>query len=484
MVSSFTMKKKLMVATGALCAVLLIVWAAYVFFRPAAHPPWPWENLPEVERDEIPGHPDPEILGPYLGQPIEKDEEYNLESFFVQLTEAYTNGCYDAVARQIDSVPDVLYIATKQVFDHVVTPFKTGFCNGFLWKGRTADPAILAGLLDFESVEDFSKYMRVHFKIALFLGRTCVKRKEWSDFLECLEVLILEKLVKYRKKFGNEGRNELVQVVDRFIAEWQGQIDSENGFLRRYMWSVVDDYLRLRDGERRKITMRRHALDTWLSRGQIFQIVRGKAQWLAKYYTPKWINEFYDADYLALKPIYPDIENAYTNNQADALAQAVARVSSYLGRDYGRPFLDLDEVLLRLFRENFVGQKSPRRFDTLEDFERFVSVNVEMALFLCSCEFRDGTIVTFWMSDLECQTFKVLSDYVDKFHAEGKRDFEEVARKYMDAWIAHIESSQSFVRKMAYYWWKNSPQHAHEIHFGIDYLIKLGYTPKWLDEFK
>ena len=57
-------------------------------------------------------------------------------------------------------------------------------------------------------------------------------------------------------------------------------------------------------------------------------------------------------------------------------------------------------------------------------------------------------------------------------------------RSRESTWIAHIESSQSFVRKMAYYWWKNSPQHAHEIHFGIDYLIKLGYTPKWLDEFK
>ena len=65
-------KKKLMVATGALCAVLLIVWAAYVFFRPAAHPPWPWENLPEVERDEIPGHPDPETLSPLPSRPRDR----------------------------------------------------------------------------------------------------------------------------------------------------------------------------------------------------------------------------------------------------------------------------------------------------------------------------------------------------------------------------------------------------------------------------
>ena len=51
MVSSFTVKKKLMVAIGALCAVLLIVWAVRMFFRSATRPPCPWENMPEVECD-------------------------------------------------------------------------------------------------------------------------------------------------------------------------------------------------------------------------------------------------------------------------------------------------------------------------------------------------------------------------------------------------------------------------------------------------
>ena len=83
MVSSFAMKK-LMGALGVLCAVLLIVWAACKFLRPAARPPRLWENLPEVERDEIPGHPDPETLGPYLGKPIGKAEEDKLKEFFAR----------------------------------------------------------------------------------------------------------------------------------------------------------------------------------------------------------------------------------------------------------------------------------------------------------------------------------------------------------------------------------------------------------------
>ena len=483
MVSSVRLKKTLRLALGISCMALSIAWAVRTFFRPAARPPRLWENLPEVERDEIPGHPDPETLGPYLGKPIGKAEEDKLKEFFARLTESYANGYYEVVARQIDDVPDELLIATKPLFDHLVTPLRNRF-HRFLWEGGNVDAARLAGLLDFEGVEDFSIYMRAQIKVALFLGRSCVKRKEWSVFLKDLEDLILEKLVKYRKKFGEEGRKELVQVVDRFIDEWHDQIDSENGFTRRYMWSVVDDYLRLREEEHRKLVMRKSAVDTWLSRGQIFQIARGAAYYLLKNYTPKWMDEFYDADYLALKPIYADIESAYTNNQTRMLHQSVSRVSNLLGRDYGRPYLDLDEALRRLFEEKFVGQKSLRRFETLGEFERFASVNVEMALFLCSSEFRSGTDVTFRMCDLESQTFRVLRDYVDKFHGEGKRDFEGAAQRHLDAWIAHIESRQSFSYKMASYWWSISHNFAHDVHFGIDGLIKLGYTPKWLDEFK
>ena len=160
------------------------------------------------------------------------------------------------------------------------------------------------------------------------------------------------------------------------------------------MWSVVDVYLRLREEEPRKLVMRKNAVDTWQSRAQIFQIARGEAYYLLKDYTPKWMDEFYDADYLALKPIYADIESAYTNNQTRMLHQSVSRVSNLLGRDYGRPYLELDEALRRLFKKNFVeNHGSLRPFESLEEFERFASVNVEMALFLCSSEFRSGTDV-------------------------------------------------------------------------------------------
>ncbi len=472
MVSSFTVKKKLMVAIGALCAVLLIVWAVRMFFRSATRPPCPWENMPEVECDEIPGHPTPKVWSQYPIRLLSKDEYAKLNTLFTQLTDAYTNGYYDVVARQIDTVPDLIYSAPGQSFRRIVSPLQSEFEAGFLSSS--------ALLKEFEDATALSRFLNANFKIARRFGGIDVIRCDWGKLAKRIEPEVLLQLKRYREKFRTEGNERLVQVVDRFTNEWCRHIESEDGCTRQYMWRVVDSYL-----ISRKRIVRQHGGDMWISREQIFRIVRPEADQLIEAgYTPKWMDEFCDEDYLVLKAIYRDIENAYTNNLTRALHQSISRVSSHLGRDYGRPFLDLDKALMSLFKKSFVEHRDLRCFETLEEFERFASVNVETAHFLCSCEFHYGADATFWMRDLESLTFQVIRDYVDRFHREGKREFEMSAQKHLEAWIAHIESRQSFSYKMASYWWSFSPARAHDVHFGIDYLINLGYTPKWLDEFK
>ena len=118
-----------------------------------------------------------------------------------------------------------------------------------------------------------------------------------------------------------------------------------------------------------------------------------------------------------------------------------------------------------------------------------------MALFLgnYSCKRNDyGFVQTAW---IEYGTFEVLKRYVDQFHDEGKKDFEAIAQKYLDNWILHIESDQGFIRRNAHYQmdmsWpaielgKITREDARRGALtGANTLIKLGYTPKWLDEFK
>ena len=158
MVSSFTVKKKLMVAIGALCAVLLMVWAAWIFFRPAAHPPCPWENMPEVECDEIPGHPTPKVWSQYPIRLLSKEENAKLNTLFTHLTDAYTNGYYDVVARQIDTVPDLIYSAPGQSFRRIVSPLQSEFEAGFLSSS--------ALLKEFEDATALSRFLNANFKIA------------------------------------------------------------------------------------------------------------------------------------------------------------------------------------------------------------------------------------------------------------------------------------------------------------------------------
>ena len=88
-----------------------------------------------------------------------------------------------------------------------------------------------------------------------------------------------------------------------------------------------------------------------------------------------------------------------------------------------------------------------------------------------------------------------IKKYVDRFHVEGKRDFEAVARGFLDKWIEHIESERGFTR-----WYARCLMAAYEISIAegeftresavrsvrkaATPLIRLGYTPKWLEEFK
>ena len=85
--------------------------------------------------------------------------------------------------------------------------------------------------------------------------------------------------------------------------------------------------------------------------------------------------------------------------------------------------------------------------------------------------------------------------YVDNFRNEERDDMRAVAQKYLDKWIAHIESPNGFIRRYAHWnlemsWprielGKITPEQARQGSLGCATpLIRLGYTPKWLDEFK
>ncbi len=287
MASSIRLKKALMATISVVVVAFLLAQMWRTFHRTTGRSSI--EDLPEVVPDYIPRSPTAETLGPFLGQPIAKESENELKAFFVQVTDAYTNRNYEIVRKQIINVPETLYEVTRQVYRDAINPFCTAFMDEVLWKSGGFSES--QPLPVFGNAQELSTYLRVNIDVALFLGRTFIKRKEWIHPLDFMESAALMQLGRYRRKYLHEGKNDHVEVVDRFTREWQQHIESEDGFTRQYMWHVVDRYVYER--EHRELSWKRHRLDTWLSREQIFRIARSEAEGLIKHgYTPKWLDEF------------------------------------------------------------------------------------------------------------------------------------------------------------------------------------------------
>ena len=202
-----------------------------------------------------------------------------------------------------------------------------------------------------------------------------------------------------------------------------------------------------------------------------------------------------EAEQLSLRALYRDIGNAYTNRQIEAMAQAMACVSNRIDFIQDGLFFELNTDILRLFGDRFFDSGRSCQFASTAEFERFAELNTKMALFLGDCYCRRNDYDTRMMVWIEYQTFIALKQFVDQFHSEEKTDFEQVAQKSLDKWIEHIESDQGFVRKNAHYQmdmsWplielgKITREGARSGALsGVEMLIKHGYTPKWLDEFK
>ena len=203
-----------------------------------------------------------------------------------------------------------------------------------------------------------------------------------------------------------------------------------------------------------------------------------------------------EAERLALKTVFQNIENAYTNYQIAAISDAMANVSNRIDRVQNQLFRDLHSGLFHFFMEYFIHGTRRRKFDTSADFERFLVVHMKMAIFLGECYCRRSDYFDAIPMLIEANAFNVLKTCIDRFHKEGRREFEEIAQKSLDMWITHIESEQGFTRRYAHWIYDDTvsligigrgrtrERAISGARGSAELLIRYGYTPKWLDEFK
>jgi len=204
-----------------------------------------------------------------------------------------------------------------------------------------------------------------------------------------------------------------------------------------------------------------------------------------------------ESEQRALQAIYRDIEIAYTNNQVEAMTQAMACVSNRVDYVQDGLYSGLVGGIEKYFVSCFLSYRRRGDFDSPVEFENFLSLHTKMAFFLGNCYCRrncyDGH-ASAMMLRIEYGTFEVLKKYIDQFHNEGAKIFKAIAQKYQENWIAHIESDHGFIRRDAHFQFdmawplielgKTTRERARVGALsGVTPLIVNGYTPKWVDEF-
>ena len=158
-------------------------------------------------------------------------------------------------------------------------------------------------------------------------------------------------------------------------------------------------------------------------------------------------------------------------------------------------FPDVKMPLGFAFDDAFLRTERLQEFSRVDDFERFACVNTEVSLYYGRLHMREKNFE--FPISIEYLTFLRFRKYKEKFHAEGKKDLEQMAQRFMDLWIAHIESPEGFTRIGLRGLIRQRTELDEAVRPGCGVsrdavntfgrgmtmgLVRCGYTPKWLEK--
>lgn len=137
-------------------------------------------------------------------------------------------------------------------------------------------------LFEFENARQLEGYLRVNYDLALYFGYRSVAQREF-EILPVYENLPYATLMKYREKYAELGRRDLLVVVERYLAKLIDHIESPEGFTRV--------------GARQQVLLNTELANTLrpgtgVSHESALKIGRAIALGLVNCgYTPKWLDE-------------------------------------------------------------------------------------------------------------------------------------------------------------------------------------------------
>ena len=181
---------------------------------------------------------------------------------------------------RVKDIPNAVFV--DDLFNTYNRPFHDALFKEFVWR----ESGILS---EFRTKEELDRYLKTSFAAVRLLCDMYEKRKSYLGPFGMLEANVLTKMKCYRKRFGDSGRNDLSEVIDKSISQWMEQIESTNGYTRistrYYVELMAKDWRRKYERELNGDTR------TW-TESLKSAIEVGAKSLIDSGYSPHWIEEF------------------------------------------------------------------------------------------------------------------------------------------------------------------------------------------------
>lgn len=230
------------------------------------------------------------FLVPPTRRRLEDGRRAVLEPIFEELARAYTDCRFEVLCDWAKKLPNMVMDIADGDFREVAKPVL-----------RIVDDLVLLDVGKPVSIplqaEDFVRNMKTECALLRLFGEMRVKRKDLGTVFSLLESARYKRLVRFRDKFGGEGRRDLEACAERLVSEWIEQIESPNGYTR-----ILAEYYLAIEKETAYMAMIDNDID-WQS--CIRGVVVSSAGFLVRAgYTPKWLSEIERTPEPKVWPVY------------------------------------------------------------------------------------------------------------------------------------------------------------------------------------
>ncbi len=218
------------------------------------------------------------LLVPPVWKTMDDVGKKHLISVYGELKRAYLERDAETFSKWLPVLPEQVATVPGDVLDEIERPLLEAVMGEWVLRGG-------APLQEFSDAVTARHFMAVGLAGVRMIGDTRMSRRKYGPGFDDIEAYVFRRLKKYREKYKELGRPDLVQVFNDFINEWIRHIESEQGYTRTCV---------ARNLEMSRINGREIMLEFNQTWRQIVQngIQQGVFALVDEGYTPLWLAEF------------------------------------------------------------------------------------------------------------------------------------------------------------------------------------------------